>query len=188
MIPTLGPSGPPRDRAARPGSYRGQPDRRARARAQDPARARSRAASTTGGRPRPRPPVRGRAGQRQPWGWSTSNRASCSERIVRPEGTSKASATCRVRIPCTWRAPATALLRLHAGSKISSRSGVTRELGEDADNVRLDPRTGQVVVGYGDGALALVDAASGTKTGAIALADHPEVAPAPSSWPRLGFS
>ena len=51
--------------------------------------------------------------------------------------------------------------------------GVT-ELGDDADNIRVDARAGRVVVGYGNGALALLDAASGTKTGEIALAGHPE--------------
>src|SRR4029453_18442655 len=51
--------------------------------------------------------------------------------------------------------------------------GVT-ELGEDADNIRVDARAGRVVVGYGDGALALVDAASGTKVGDIGLPSHPE--------------
>ena len=30
-------------------------------------------------------------------------------------------------------------------------------LGDDADNVRVDPKTGQVVVGYGSGALAILD-------------------------------
>ena len=30
-------------------------------------------------------------------------------------------------------------------------------LGDDADNLRVDPRTGQVVVGYGSGALAIVE-------------------------------
>jgi hypothetical protein len=48
------------------------------------------------------------------------------------------------------------------------------DLGDDADNVRLDPQTGQVVVGYGNGALALIDAATGAKTGDIPLAAHPE--------------
>ena len=38
------------------------------------------------------------------------------------------------------------------------------QLGGDADNVRLDPEAGRVVVGYGDGALALIDAASGKPT------------------------
>ena len=40
----------------------------------------------------------------------------------------------------------------------------TIQLGGDADNVRLDPEAGRVVVGYGDGALALIDAASGKPT------------------------
>ena len=54
-------------------------------------------------------------------------------------------------------------LKRYAGADLSLL-GVT-ELGDDADNVRLDPQTGQVVVGYGDGALALVDGATGTKNG-----------------------
>jgi DNA-binding beta-propeller fold protein YncE len=46
-------------------------------------------------------------------------------------------------------------------------------LGSDADNVRIDG-TGQVLVGYGDGGIAVVDAATGEKRGEIALAAHPE--------------
>ena len=38
--------------------------------------------------------------------------------------------------------------------------GVT-ELGDDADNVRVDARNGRIVVGYGDGALALIEPGSG---------------------------
>jgi DNA-binding beta-propeller fold protein YncE len=63
-------------------------------------------------------------------------------------------------------------LRRFAGDDLAPL-GVTA-LGDDADNVRVDARAGRVVVGYGDGALALLDAASGTKTGEIALAGHPE--------------
>lgn len=63
-------------------------------------------------------------------------------------------------------------LRRYAGADLGP-AGVA-DLGDDADNVRLDPRTGRVVVGYGDGALALVDAASGAKVRDIALPDHPE--------------
>src|SRR4051812_46107336 len=63
-------------------------------------------------------------------------------------------------------------LRRYTGADLDP-VGATK-LGEDADNVRLDPRGGRVVVGYGDGALALVDAASGEKTGEIALPGHPE--------------
>ena len=33
------------------------------------------------------------------------------------------------------------------------------ELGKDADNVRVDARTGQVLVGYGSGAVAVIDPA-----------------------------
>ena len=63
-------------------------------------------------------------------------------------------------------------LRRYAGADFASL-GATN-LGDDADNVRLDAKTGQIVVGYGDGALALVDAASGKKNGDIVLAAHPE--------------
>jgi hypothetical protein len=47
-------------------------------------------------------------------------------------------------------------------------------LGDDADNIRVDTRTNQVVVGYGDGALAMLDASSGRKVGDIKLPGHPE--------------
>jgi len=46
-------------------------------------------------------------------------------------------------------------------------------LGSDPDNIRVDPTAQRLVVGYGDG-LALLEAASGRKTGAIPLAGHPE--------------
>jgi len=49
----------------------------------------------------------------------------------------------------------------------------TIELGSDADNVRIDPR-GYVVIGHGDGALAIIDAASKRKVADIPLAAHPE--------------
>ncbi len=47
-------------------------------------------------------------------------------------------------------------------------------LGEDADNMRVDPRNGTLVVGYGNGALAVIDPASLKRTGTIALPAHPE--------------
>lgn len=47
-------------------------------------------------------------------------------------------------------------------------------LGSDADNIRLDPTTGQAVVGYGSGALAPIDPASRSKGADIALPGHPE--------------
>jgi YVTN family beta-propeller protein len=50
----------------------------------------------------------------------------------------------------------------------------TLKLGDDADNVRVDSRMNRVVVGYGSGALAVLDGASGAKTGDIRLPGHPE--------------
>jgi DNA-binding beta-propeller fold protein YncE len=48
------------------------------------------------------------------------------------------------------------------------------ELGDDADNVRIDPRNGLAVVGYGSGGLALIDPAARTKIADIPLPAHPE--------------
>lgn len=50
----------------------------------------------------------------------------------------------------------------------------TVSLGDDADNIRIDPTTGHVLVGYGSGALAVVDVASRSKIADIKLAGHPE--------------
>jgi hypothetical protein len=50
----------------------------------------------------------------------------------------------------------------------------TLKLGDDADNIRVDADANQVVVGYGGGALATLDAASGKKISAVSLAAHPE--------------
>ena len=47
-------------------------------------------------------------------------------------------------------------------------------LGDDADNVRIHPSTGHVLVGYGSGGLAVIDAASRSKIGDIRLLGHPE--------------
>src|SRR5262249_45450967 len=48
------------------------------------------------------------------------------------------------------------------------------DLGDDADNVRIDPVTHRVFVGYGSGALAEIDATRRRKTADIALRAHPE--------------
>jgi hypothetical protein len=48
------------------------------------------------------------------------------------------------------------------------------ELGDDADNVRIDPRNGLAVVGYGSGGLALIDPAARTQVAVIRLPAHPE--------------
>jgi len=48
------------------------------------------------------------------------------------------------------------------------------ELGDDADNVRIDTTRNRVLVGYGKGALAVIDPASLSKTADIRLKAHPE--------------
>src|SRR5690348_11199369 len=50
----------------------------------------------------------------------------------------------------------------------------TVPLGSDADNVRYDEKAKRIYVGYGDGALAAIDAKSGAKVADIKLAAHPE--------------
>ena len=47
-------------------------------------------------------------------------------------------------------------------------------LGDDADNIRIDPRNGQVVVGYGSGALAVIDPRARTTVSIAKLTAHPE--------------
>jgi hypothetical protein len=48
------------------------------------------------------------------------------------------------------------------------------DLGQDADNVRVDDSAQRVYVGYGDGALAVIDAASRRKLSELRLDAHPE--------------
>jgi DNA-binding beta-propeller fold protein YncE len=48
------------------------------------------------------------------------------------------------------------------------------ELGSDADNIRMDTAANRIFVGYGGGALAIIDALSRKKIGDIALKAHPE--------------
>ncbi|WP_284261710.1 YncE family protein [Bradyrhizobium iriomotense] len=70
------------------------------------------------------------------------------------------------------------------------------ELGSDADNIRIDAAAQRVIVGYGDGALAYLDATTGNKVQNAPLKAHPESFPArsrhesnfrqPSQCPRSG--
>ncbi len=48
------------------------------------------------------------------------------------------------------------------------------ELGTDADNIRVDSKAGRIFIGHGDGALAIVDAATHDKIGSVPLKAHPE--------------
>ena len=47
-------------------------------------------------------------------------------------------------------------------------------LGGDADNVRIDSRNGHVIIGYGDGGLAVIDPTEARVLSRILLAGHPE--------------
>ena len=48
------------------------------------------------------------------------------------------------------------------------------DLGSDADNIRIDSWRNRIVVGYGKGALAVIDPQSRRKIGDMALNGHPE--------------
>jgi DNA-binding beta-propeller fold protein YncE len=63
-------------------------------------------------------------------------------------------------------------VRLYRGADLSPAGRV--DLGEDADNIRVDEARRRVWIGYGDGALAALDAASGAKLSTISLKAHPE--------------
>jgi hypothetical protein len=62
--------------------------------------------------------------------------------------------------------------RFFRGDDLAPAGSLT--LGGDADNVRVDPRTGNVIVGYGSGGLAIIDPEKRSKIGDIKLAAHPE--------------
>ena len=64
------------------------------------------------------------------------------------------------------------LLRMFGGSEYSAAGRI--ELKEDADNVRIDLGANQIFVGYGSGALAVIDPQSRKKVGDIPLKAHPE--------------
>ena len=48
------------------------------------------------------------------------------------------------------------------------------DLKTDADNMRIDIRNGNIIVGYGDGGLAIIDPVTRNVTGTITLQGHPE--------------
>jgi DNA-binding beta-propeller fold protein YncE len=54
------------------------------------------------------------------------------------------------------------------------RAGATVRLGDDADNVRYDLAAKRVYVGFGDGALAAIDAGTARVLGEAKLSGHPE--------------
>jgi YVTN family beta-propeller protein len=59
------------------------------------------------------------------------------------------------------------------------------QLGADADNVRIDRKAPRVYVGYGDGAIAIVDPVARKQVANIALNGHPESFQLDPGSPRL---
>jgi hypothetical protein len=63
-------------------------------------------------------------------------------------------------------------LRLFEANDYAARERI--ELGGDADNVRVDAAANRILVGYGSGALAVIDPSTHSKIGDIPVAAHPE--------------
>jgi DNA-binding beta-propeller fold protein YncE len=63
-------------------------------------------------------------------------------------------------------------LRLFAGENYSNIGRIN--LGDDADNIRVDAVANRVIVGYGSGGLAVIDAMNRSKIADIKLKGHPE--------------
>ena len=63
-------------------------------------------------------------------------------------------------------------VRLFRGGDYAPAGAI--ELGDDADNIRIDPSSKTVFVGYGSGALAVIDAATQRKIADMPLGAHPE--------------
>jgi DNA-binding beta-propeller fold protein YncE len=62
-------------------------------------------------------------------------------------------------------------LRIYDGKSLTVQE--TLGFGGDADNVRYDEQTGNIWVGYGNGGIAIANAA-GQNVGSVALESHPE--------------
>ena len=63
-------------------------------------------------------------------------------------------------------------VRLYGGAQYGEAGRL--DLGEDADNVRIDAGVNRVLVGYGAGAIAMIDPASRRKVVEVPLSAHPE--------------
>lgn len=59
------------------------------------------------------------------------------------------------------------------------------EFQDDADNLRYDEKTKQIYVGYGRGALGIVDAEKNVVVGSLALSAHPESFQLENNGPRI---
>jgi YVTN family beta-propeller protein len=62
-------------------------------------------------------------------------------------------------------------VRIYDGESLGLES--TLDFGDDADNLRVDPKSGDIWVGFGSGGIGIIDS-SGQKIGTISLGSHPE--------------
>jgi DNA-binding beta-propeller fold protein YncE len=63
-------------------------------------------------------------------------------------------------------------VRLYRGGDYTETGRIN--LGDDADNIRIDPDAKRVLIGYGGGAIATIDPATRTKSADFRLPAHPE--------------
>lgn len=63
-------------------------------------------------------------------------------------------------------------LRLFQGADLSPAGRI--DLGDDADNIRIDTRANKLYVGYGRGAIAIIDPVKRARIGDVRLDAHPE--------------
>ncbi|MEH2470976.1 YVTN family beta-propeller protein [Nitrobacteraceae bacterium AZCC 2161] len=63
-------------------------------------------------------------------------------------------------------------VRLFEGNDYKAAGRI--ELGSDADNVRIDAAAKRIIIGYGNGALAVIDPSTRSKVGDIPVKAHPE--------------
>jgi len=74
-------------------------------------------------------------------------------------------------------------VRLFDGSAYEPKGRI--ELGSDADNIRVDPASGHVIIGHGDGALAVIDPSTHSRVNNLPLKSHPESFQIDASETRL---
>src|ERR1051326_469165 len=74
-------------------------------------------------------------------------------------------------------------LRIFEAKSFTNAANVT--IGDDADNVRYDSNGGRIVVGYGSGALAFLDAKTHKVVGTVKLPAHPESFQLEKARPRI---
>jgi len=68
----------------------------------------------------------------------------------------------------------------------STLAGIrTYQLDSDADNIRVEPAAKEVYVGYGEGALAVLQADAGERVGDVMLNSHPESFQLEANGPRI---